>query len=352
VGDTWEAAATTVTDDRGVYRLSGLRPGRYVVRTAAFHLEGGVGLLPTYFGPAVSAAEAAVIRVALDQEVSGVDIEPRPGRLARLSGRLAGASATEVVLMTEMGPRRARVREGGRFDFGQLEPGAYTLIVEPKATGGQSAALAEVQLGETDAEVILSLGPAPTLQVECVTDGGEGIEDPTISVFVRRLGLGGASKRVHCGVRTVIGPGDWEIAVAPPSRLYTAAVLRTERGTQARRFRIRPGEDLSVTVLFGTRPATLQGKVTVDGTPAVGAPVFLRALDDDLQARLGGVRAVRAGPAGEYAFTGLPPGRYEVISSYQVKESEPETWPLGRGAVVDVAEGEEVERDLALTELR
>jgi len=352
VGRTWQTVATAKTDDRGVYRLSGLAPGRYVVRTAAFHLEGGVGLLPTYFQGAVSAAEARVIRVSLDQEVEGVDIQPRPGRLARLSGRLLGASAAEVVLVAETGPRRTPVREGGRFDFGQIEPGRYALIVEPESTGGRGAAFAEIQLGEADMEVPLTLGPAPALQVECVTERGARLSGETISVFVRRAGFGGAGKRAQCGVRMVIGPGDWEIAVSPPLRYYIAAILDTERGGEGRRFRIEPGEELSITVLVGTRPATLEGKVTVDGAPAVGAPVFLRALDEDLAVRLGGVRTVRTGPEGEYAFAGLPPGRYEVISSYQIREEEPETWPPGRAVVVDLEEGQELERDLEVTEIR
>jgi len=352
VGRTWKTVATAQTDDRGVYRLSGLAPGRYVVRTAAFHLEGGVGLLPTYYESAVSATRARVIPVGLDQEVSGVDLQPRPGRLARLGGRLVGGSAQEVILATETGPRRTRVREGGRFDFGQLEPGRYALIVEPEAAGGRAGAFAEVQLGATDLEVALRLGPAPTLRVDCITDRGARLGDGTISVFVRRAGFGGAGKRVRCGVRTEIGPGDWEIAVAPPLRYYIAAILDTERGGQARRFRIEPGEALSVTVLVGTRPSTLKGTVTLDGAAAVGAPVFLRAADADLAVRLGGLRAVRTGPEGEYAFSGLPPGRYEVISSYQVREGEPETWPPGRATVVELGEGQEVERDLEVTEIR
>ncbi len=352
VGKNWEAAATAQTDDRGVYRLRGLKPGRYVVKTAAFHLEGGVGLMPTYYGPALSAREASVIRVSLDQEAAGVDIQPRPGRLARLSGRLTGGSASEVLLMTETGPRRSRVREGGRFDFGQIEPGRYALVVEPEAAGGRAAAFLEVQLGEADQEVTLPLRPAPTFQVDCVTDQGQLLSDQAISVFVRRAGSGGAGTRARCGVRTLLGPGDWEIAVAPPLRYYIAAILDTASGEQARRFRLEPGEDISITVLVGTRPATVKGKVTIGGTAAVGAPVFLRAADADLAVRLGGLRTVRTGPEGEYSFAGLPPGRYEVICSYQVREEEPETWPPGRATFVDVAEGEEVVQDLTVTEIR
>ncbi len=167
-----------------------------------------------------------------------------------------------------------------------------------------------------------------------------------------RAGSGGAGTRARCGVRTLLGPGDWEIAVAPPLRYYIAAILDTASGEQARRFRLEPGEDISITVLVGTRPATVKGKVTIGGTAAVGAPVFLRAADADLAVRLGGLRTVRTGPEGEYSFAGLPPGRYEVICSYQVREEEPETWPPGRATFVDVAEGEEVVQDLTVTEIR
>src|ERR1022692_2184238 len=41
-------AATATTDDRGIYRIHGLEPGTYYVRTAAKQLEDGSGLLPTF----------------------------------------------------------------------------------------------------------------------------------------------------------------------------------------------------------------------------------------------------------------------------------------------------------------
>jgi hypothetical protein len=44
------SVAEAKSDDRRVYRIAGLDPGRYWLRTAAAILDDGSGLLPT-FGP-------------------------------------------------------------------------------------------------------------------------------------------------------------------------------------------------------------------------------------------------------------------------------------------------------------
>jgi hypothetical protein len=351
LGRTWRAVASAQTDDRGVYRLRGLRPGRYVIRTAARQLEDGVSLLPTYYGPAVRALEAAPVEVRLDEEVTAVDIVPSPGRLGRLYGRLVGASAREVVLLAEAGPRRASV-DSARFDFGPTEPGPYTILVEPEAAGGNLAALGEVAMGEQDREVSLAMGAAPVVAVECLSPEGRPMEVPGLSVFLRREASAETPERLACGQRRTWGPGVWEVAAAPPPQYYIAAILEAEGGRSAHRFRAVPGDERRLSIVLGADPASLTGDVTLDGDPVIGAPVFLNALDDELRGRAGGVRTARADEAGRYLFTGLPPGRYEVLSSYQVREAEQEGWPAGLGSGVTLEAGREVVQNLSLTIIR
>ncbi len=348
-GERLKAVQVARTDDRGVYRLAGLTPGRYKIRTAAKQLEGGVSLLPTYYGQATAAGAAREVEVRLDEEVTGVNIAPRPGKLAALGGRLLGAGAREVILVTDTGPRRARVEPGGRFRFGQLAPGRYTLLVDPAAAGGKLAAYGEAYVAEGPAEVALEMKAAPRLTVWCELADGGGAAPKGVSIFLRRKEFGDTAPRLRCGQSTIWSPGDWQVGVATPPQYYVAGILEAERGEHARQFRLLPGESRQITVLLGTRPAVIEGTVlAADGTPAVGAPVFLNASAAELRGRVGGVRQARTDGEGRYRFDGLPPGEYELLSSYQLQQATEENWPAGLGTVVNLEEGTEATVDLSL----
>jgi large repetitive protein len=349
---TWKSVASARTDDRGHYRLTGLKPGKYRVRTSAATLQGGIGLMPTYFGGVVSVPEAQVVRVDLDAETPGIDISPLPGRLGRLSGSLVGAGAREVVLITGIGLRRTKVKPGGAFDFGQIEPGSYTLLVEPEATSGAIAALASVSMSEDNLRVSLGLEAAPVLTVNCTGPAAEPVDGTGVSIFLRRPGSGDNALRFFCDESKVWAPGEWEIAVATPSQYYTLGLLEAEVGDTAHRFRAVPAQETRVTVLLSDRPATLSGVVRLDGDPVIGAPVFLHAYDSELRQRSGGIRTINADRQGRYLFTGLPPGRYEVVSSYQIRDPDAEGLPPGLGTSVTLDEDEEGEQNLTLTVIR
>jgi hypothetical protein len=348
----WKAVVSGSTDDRGVYRLSGLKPGRYLVRTGPKRLDGKLDLLPTYYGQGASASEAQVLDVKPDQEITAADIRPAPGRLGLLSGRLLGASAREVQLMTDTGPRRQSIRPGGRFALGQLEPGAYTLLVDPGATGGALAGMREVIMGDVDQEVEVEMKPAPRLTVRCEAAATDGFDPKGVSIFLRRKNLDVSATRVRCGLSSVWSPGDWEIGVAPLANYYTVAILEASEGDEAHEFRVVPGEEKQIKILLSDRPGGIRGVVELNGDPVVGAPVFLSAYDPELLSRAGGIRETRADEKGRYEFLGLPPGRYEAVSSYQIKDPLDSPWQLGIGTAVTVNETEQIEQDLSLTEIQ
>jgi energy-coupling factor transporter ATP-binding protein EcfA2 len=64
------AAGQAESDDRGVYRIHGLRPGKYWVRTAPHKIEDGSGLLPTFGPESLEAHGARVHQVNVDMSLS------------------------------------------------------------------------------------------------------------------------------------------------------------------------------------------------------------------------------------------------------------------------------------------
>jgi hypothetical protein len=345
-GQRFKAAGMAWTDDRGVFRIGGLRPGRYLVRTGAKQLEDGAGLLPTYHGQSASARDAVPVQLKLDEEVDKVRITPLPGRLATLRARVRGGAAERLMLIADGGLREGRAGSDGGFQFEQLEPGAYVLLAE----AGARAGYAEIVMGQEDRGVTLELAPAPVLEVRCGGAQGEKVDGRTISVFLRRKEIEETSRRIQCGEKTSWEAGRWELAVATPAEYYVAAILDAERSAALAELRLLPGESTVVNVLLSARPASLEGVVrTPDGVEAPGAPVLLRAAEADLGQRVGGIRTGQADEKGKFRFSGLPPGRYEVVSSYQLKGLEEGVWPVGTATPVALEEGEEESLELPLT---
>ncbi len=348
-GRALKLIAAAETDDRGFFRVHGLQPGRYFLRTAAKELEDHQGLLPTFLGGVTRAAEALPLDVKLDQEVTKVSIQPRPGRLTNLSGTVAGGPSGRVIIYTDTGKQELPVNGDGRFSVGQLAPGEYELLAESGSGVALLTAQSRVVLSKENESATLQLTPAPQLRVHCEAPGGKLTASQPVSIFVRRREESAESQslRVTCGENLPLLPGTWEFAAAAPPDMYVAEVRNAVAAGDSYDVRVNLGQSLDVTVVFASQPGTLSGKVTTaDGDSAIGAPVFLNALDADLRSRLGGIRMIRSGEKGEYLFNGLAPGRYEVISSFDMQDPGDAHWPVGAGGSVTIDQNGKTQLDI------
>ncbi|MCE5308600.1 MAG: carboxypeptidase-like regulatory domain-containing protein [Acidobacteriales bacterium] len=331
-------AASGYTDDRGVFRISGLEPGLYYVRSEARELEGRDALLATYFGQVLRVAEARIVNVALDEEVSGIRLEPIPGRLSSLDGVLIGPVAADLTLQTDAGPRTARAVPGGSFHFPELAPGSYDLLAQSIDQAHVWSASLRVVLGAGREQVSLQLAPSPIVQLRCEVRSGTLMEG--VSAFLRRSEpLDNNPRRLLCGESATLSPGRWEIAAATPPSLYVSSYGNARSGENAYEFSLSPGERHELTVLLKPSPASLSGRVLEDaGQPAAGVPVSLYPVDAELRARVGGVRSTRSNEDGRFQFAGLAPGRYEALSSFSLEDMREAAWPAGQGKTVDLDE--------------
>jgi hypothetical protein len=343
-------AASAQTDDRGQFRIGGLRPGRYLVGTAARALSNGESLLPTFFGQVTSALEARWVEVRLDEETPGADIQPLPGQLGAIRAWATGA--TRVSLVTDIGRAEGKPGPGSRFDFGGLAPGTYELLAEGGALGGPTSAWARVAVGGAITDVTLELGPSPTISVECTDVHRQPVPPQLVSIFLRRREEPESTAiRLNCGEQGVLTPGNWSFTTQVPTNFYLSGVDATP-AEGAFEFQLYSKQARALALTLSSKPALLRGKVLAsDGAPAIGAPVFLRSIEPDVAARVGPSRYWQADQKGEYRFDGLPPGRYEVISSFSLKIDRLAAWYPGLGRVIQLQEGRETALDLELTRL-
>lgn len=349
-GPRLKLAATAETDDRGTYRLAGLEPGRYLVMTAARELEDRRGLLPTYFGRTARSAEARPVAIRLDEEVNGLVIEPLPGRLSSLQGTLSATVPASVTLWTDTGKREVSLEAGGPFSFDQLAPGTYELIAE----SGGARPLTDYRRVVVSKEVEtagLTLGTPPSLRVACEEERGRPVDALSISIFVRRIATTAeAPQQMKCGEEAALSPGDWEIAAVGPGNWYLSSWSGVQHQGGAYVVNLPSRGARQLTVRFSAEPANLRGIVkTPEGDAAIGAPVYIHAMDADLQARLGGTRTARADQEGRFRLDGLPPGRYQVVSSFQLQDPDTGVWGAGTGEVVILSGGKTADISLTLS---
>jgi hypothetical protein len=346
--------AAAQTDDRGVFRIAGLAPGRYYIRTATRQLEDGAGLLPTYFGQSASLSEARAVPIAMEEELGGIIITPLAGSLSTLRGRLSGSSSAVVNLFGDTGKRETSTGIDGLFQFDQIAPGPYQLLAEGSVSERPVAAWQRIQIAKDVEQVTLELAATPSIRLRCTEKHGDELDTRGISVFLRRKEPADEKPyRTNCGDTVALTPGLWELAASAPPHLYVDSVRAGRQGRLAQEIELRPAAVEDVLVTFSAKPAALKGVVkTPEGSPAIGAPVYANPLDPELRSRLGGVRSARSDEQGVFLIGGLPPGRYEVLSSFAIPDAEDADWSPGKGRAVTLEEGGEESVELILGEAR
>jgi carboxypeptidase family protein len=151
------------TNDLGEFRISGLWPGEYVIVANAQSKFGGIATQPsattttaTYFPGTADVSAAQPVAVQSDETVSDLIIPLVSVPAFKISGVVvdgAGAPVTNAVVML-MGGRRgtdlllslvvgpplmSQSDAGGRFTFGDVPAGVYTLRADAGFGGGIGA---------------------------------------------------------------------------------------------------------------------------------------------------------------------------------------------------------------------
>jgi hypothetical protein len=328
-GISGRVSSSGITDDRGVYRIPGLKPGRYYVVTQARSTEDGAGLLPTYAPGVLDRAEARIVTVEVDRETGGVHVIPVTGRLLRLSGSAPQAvkqhqAAATVTLFHDEDSRQVPLDSAGEFVFSALVPGRYTLVALLKSPAGSFAAYQTLDLTADLDGVFLNLTAAPELQIRLVDESGTAVNDPQFMVFASRIENGARTPPLRMESPAVSGllPGRWRLFVVTPDNSYLDAVsVGGEDGLEG--FQLEPGKKALATIRVSRTAGRITGKVLAAGNAAPGITVICYPASARNRARLGGFRTARSGLAGDYRFGGLPPGEYLVFAT-EIEDFQPE----------------------------
>ena len=351
-------AGSAISDDRGVYRIHGLEPGKYWIRSGAFVLEDGTGLLPTFGPESLESREARIHVVTLDADTPDADVRPEQGRLFRVTGVLQCASTEPITVTISSETMRRSVQTGCSFgySFEGLAPGQYEIF----AQGGAAAGFIELSVFRDHEGANMNLSQPARVSLEVVRPGSYTPSDIRVTVTARRKDLYAADKERALQVSDstlTLAPGHWEMnATAGPGQ-YVESIgneygvfraSRTEQPSDWFDVYIDAGRQARIRITVSDKAAQIAGSVMGDGKGIAGAPVFLWPLADKARRSLRAWLQVLSDADGHYKFDGLPPGDYRLLSTFDISEVDQEVLDEAQAVTVKVEASQKSSVDLGV----
>ena len=351
----------STADERGIYRIYGLLPGTYTVRSLGKDVE-GYGYRPTFAHEGDSIEQAHVVDVDIEQEARGLNVRPIPGQLFSLS---VSATALEppdapitLTLASEMG-RQIIKAAGHRFTG--LPPGDYDIFAEaPSDPPTQlQGAYQRISLGRdsTVSLVIKKLNPV-NFQVSGISM--QGVNDGAVKILARKRDLAGTHETQVLALSNgsaSLAPGPWQLAVAPIDSYYVSGFFGPG-GVYRRDARTDGWNDTTVynggsaRFTMSGNVSTMHGVVKDAGGIVAGAPVFLEPMDLDPARRVTNVYTTLTDTHGFYRFSSLPPGQYRVMSSFEYQMPDSQTMRNAQAIELTISTRTDIGQDLDLYVIR
>ena len=345
------------TDDRGVYRIYGLRPGTYIVSA------GGAGFayafnpydqdLPTY-APSANRDTAAEILVRSGED-SNIDIRYRgePGHLISGTVKVAGTNGSAVTLM-QVGsafPFGSTYQpEGARgFTFTGLGDGDYDVVAQeaanPNATTTPAFSLSEpkrVSVRGADVTGIeLSTKPLSSVSGKIVLEPSkapecQGKRPPLFAEMVVRLQRPEKDQEDFLALRFMMSSaspdangafqlrnlvaGKFQFEPQFYARYWYLQSITTTTGTPkpqkfdaaANWLTVKSGEQLSnLTITLAQGAASIRGRIVVpEGATPATSSIYLVPAEPDKTNEVLRYFVSDVGDDQTFTFNNLPPGRY------------------------------------------
>jgi 5-hydroxyisourate hydrolase-like protein (transthyretin family) len=348
------------TDDRGIYRIYGIAPGKYYVSAgrAPERMMGPAGVVPyplTFHPNVTDRSKAEVVEVTAGAEAKNVDIEVGFAEQGfAVSGRFIDAETGKPVpgLSVQInkvtkdngfeGPQEAATTNAaGEFKIQRVMPGKYTVLSASWATPNATTYSDSKTIEVLDADVSgleLKMNQGATVNGIVALEGGsnsDGIRSfsqltvsaqpqpssPQNPLQTRWARVGADGSFSINGIR----PGKVRLSVSSGQQGPKFEFRRLELGgneVPQATIEIQPKDTLSgyqMVVAFGT--GSLRGTIKTDGIAMPQGPVTMVNCK-----RLGseppfGMHYSEVDSRGHFVIEGLTAGQYEVFASVRSRVS-------------------------------
>ena len=259
---------SALTDDRGVYRIYQIPPGKYYlsavyqpayqVREIQMQASDGAseeGYATTYYPGTFDFTQARSIDIPVGADLAGVDLQLQRVHAVHIRGRVSGIAAPLGVVMVVVQPqgsgfgtmRDLLVRNPNReFDLSGIPPGKYELSASAfdlTNRGAGPSAHQIIEVGQTDVEGIeLTLVAPQAIKGLVVVPEGRKIPQGLLVMLSNRARnngqAGGLGQVGSDGAFTLdaVAAGDYDIALGstgPGDDLYVSAIRRDDEDVLA-----------------------------------------------------------------------------------------------------------------------
>lgn len=351
------------TDDRGVYRIYGLEPGRYFVSAGASSDDTMVrvgrsgGYYQRTFHPeAIEEEKAKIVEVKGGDETENIDIKlARAAKGYVASGRVIDGDTGKPIVgvmigygvvkkgTSSFGVGSASTNSLGEFRLEGLTPNSYTAYA--MTIGGDSESYSEsVKFEVTGGDISgleIKMNRGASISGTAVV---ENSKDPAVLANLAKIRLGAQSTSnepmMGSSGGMVAANGTFKLSGLRPgkTRLYAQPVgvkgfslLRIENnGAEVKDFELNPGDQISgVRLVFTYGSGVIAGRVEVKGgTLPPGASMSVSLRRDGQEGAVMPSFGALVDSRGQFLLEGISQGNYKLtLTAYGPDFSTPSKFP-------------------------
>ena len=339
-------AGMAQTDDRGQYRIFGLKPGEYyikavdqyepmfqIINSSEWEVHDALGsqYAPVYYPGVTQISQAEAVPVTSGEEAH-MDFVMRRIKTVEISGRVIGADgkpATDVYLYLEELPAAdygvshgIEIDAKGEFKVKGVAPGSYMLHAQQHSSEESNHhATQKIEVGSDNIDSItLALGRGVNLSGR-VEVSGTG----TIQFERLLLHLISHDDQTANAWAQVKKNGNFQLLDVPDGTFvfslngldegwYLKSVRLGADDLLAKGMEVEKGESGgTIQVVVSNDGADLTGSVTQDDKPVIGARVRITP-DPESSYNHSRSRTANTDQGGRFSFVGVAPGQYRVIA--------------------------------------
>jgi protocatechuate 3,4-dioxygenase beta subunit len=338
-------AGMAQTDDRGQYRIFGLKAGEYYIKAvdqyepmfnmalgSEFEMREALGTqyAPVYYPGVTQIGQAEALSASRGEEAH-VDLVLRRIKTIQISGRIIGADgkpATDAYVYLEELAEAYGVLQGievdakGEFKVRGVAPGSYVLHAQqhsPEEANYHASQKIEVGSDNIDS-ITLALGRGVNFSGRVTVSGAGTVELERFSISLRShdsetAGSWARVKKDGTFQLLDVPDGNFSFSISgleeswyvKSVRLGTDDVLTTG-------LEVAKGEsEGTIQVAVSNSGAELTGSVMQDDKPMIGARVRITP-DPETPYNRFRSRTANTDQGGRFSFIGIAPGQYRVIA--------------------------------------
>jgi len=353
----WVASAES--DDRGQYRIFGLKPGEYYIRAEdsseaqgrivvdeSFWVNQSLGseYASLYYPGVAQVSEAQVVPIRAGEEAQA-DVAMHRVKTVEITGHVIGANGPSTHAFVSLMPidssdininRHDITDEKGSFRLKNISEGSYYVTVSHREerSGGvyESRARQKIEVaGNKTESLTLTLGTGVTIEGKVKLDGASSVALDQIHLILTPVD----EDALPGGFATPKQDGTFEMMSVPDGNYTLSYVWGLEQHAYVRSIRVGSDDVLEkgmqvesgsssgkLDVVISSGGAQLEGSVSDDDGPVIGARV---RLGPDPLTPYNHLRIQRTitDQLGHFSIANIAPGKYTLTAKMLSPEATP-----------------------------